>query len=108
MLLFILLTILVGGLFRSSLKKIKLPYTVLILFWGLASGFMYHYTGSDNMFYENIRSWSNIDPHMMLYIFIPPLLFEAALSLDFHIFKKSMKDLYMITKKLKTMILLNY
>ena len=32
---------------------------------------------------------SRIDPHTMLYVFLPPLIFESAFSIEWHLFKKT-------------------
>ena len=34
-----------------------------------------------------IKTWSNIDPHLLMLIFLPALIFEGAFSSDWHIFK---------------------
>ena len=34
------------------------------------------------------RIFASIDPHTMLFIFLPALLFESAQAIDFHVFKK--------------------
>jgi NhaP-type Na+/H+ or K+/H+ antiporter len=35
-----------------------------------------------------IQGIATIDPHSMLFIFLPPLLFESANAIDFHVFKR--------------------
>jgi NhaP-type Na+/H+ or K+/H+ antiporter len=37
---------------------------------------------------SSIRMWSNIDPHLLLYAFVPALLFGDAMALNTHIFFK--------------------
>ena len=34
-----------------------------------------------------IKTWSAIDPHMLLLLFLPALIFESAFNSDWHIFK---------------------
>jgi NhaP-type Na+/H+ or K+/H+ antiporter len=36
---------------------------------------------------DAVKSWGNIDAHLILLIFIPALIFESSFSLDWHIFK---------------------
>lgn len=33
-------------------------------------------------------AWSEIDPHLLLFVFLPALIFESAFNSDWHIFKK--------------------
>jgi len=41
-------------------------------------------------FLSNAVEWAgNIDPHVILYVFLPTLIFEAAFAMDVHTFKKS-------------------
>ena len=37
----------------------------------------------------SIEWGANLDPHLILYVFLPILIFEAAYALDVHVFKKS-------------------
>ena len=36
-----------------------------------------------------LNGGANLDPHLILYVFLPILIFEAAYALDVHVFKKS-------------------
>ena len=35
----------------------------------------------------SVARWSALDPHVILYVFLPILLFDSAFSVDFHIFR---------------------
>ena len=35
-----------------------------------------------------------MDPHLILYVFLPVLIFEAAFALDMHTFKKSVENAF--------------
>lgn len=35
-----------------------------------------------------MKTWSEFDPHLMLLVFLPALIFESAFNSDFHIFEK--------------------
>ncbi len=55
--------------------RIKLPYTVALVLVGLALSFQ-----------ETIRF--ELTPEIILLLFLPPLVFEAALHIDYHTFRK--------------------
>lgn len=93
---FIILAIVIGAATRHFLKKIPIPYTALLLLFGIALGalaklnFLDHWGGLDISIMENGISWAaNIDPHILLYVFLPILIFEAAFAMDLHTFKKT-------------------
>jgi len=98
-LLFIVFALLVGAGTRYFLSKVGLPFTVLLLLIGIFMGIL----GRNTFFHEwdvfgqtfdltiidrSINWAANIDPHLILYIFLPILIFEAAFALDVHVFKK--------------------
>lgn len=45
---------------------------------------------------ENTNIWRNIDPHLLMFIFIPPLVFESSINADFHIFRKSISQVFIL------------
>lgn len=94
-LLFIIFSIIIGGLASYGLKKISLPFTVALMLIGFILGIL----GRMDFFMDfldfpeadqSIKWASHIDPHLMLYIFLPILIFEAAFAMDVHIFKKTL------------------
>lgn len=99
-LLFIILALITGAATRHFLSKIGLPFTVALLLIGLGVGVL----GRHEIFGEfEIMGWvidtgvmdraiewaAHIDAHMLLYVFLPILIFEAAFAMDVHTFKKS-------------------
>ena len=64
-----------------------LPYTVNLLLFGLALGYLDKKVGTGGLGYlsHSIQSWRNLDPHVVLYMFLPPLIYESASSIDFHV-----------------------
>ena len=64
---FILLSVIIMGIVTLS-NKIKVAYPILLLIAGLGVGFLPNT--------PNIK----IDPHLIFIIFLPPLLYEAALA----------------------------
>ena len=99
-LLFIILAIIIGVATRHFVKRSPFPFTVLLLIFGLALGIanrlgvfgQFHMMGFDIGFKaisESIDFAANMDPHMLLFIFLPILIFEASYAMDLHTFKKT-------------------
>jgi len=108
---FLIVALTIGAATRHFLQKIPLPFTVLLLLIGLAMGGLnraYGPHGGDGhgadslsgetsgfwgMFVDTLSgaiSWGgNLDGHLILYVFLPILIFEAGFALDVHTFKKS-------------------
>tara|TARA_R110002096_G_scaffold407290_4_gene605749 strand:- start:513 stop:2861 length:2349 start_codon:yes stop_codon:yes gene_type:complete len=99
-LLFIILALIIGVATRQFLKKSPFPFTVLLLIIGIflglfnrlgyfgvftLGGFGFDFSG----FGDSINFAAHIDPHLLLFIFLPILIFEASYALDLHTFKKS-------------------
>lgn len=97
---FIIIAVLIGALTRFVFRKSPLPFTVVLLIIGIALGLLgrfdylsiYHIGGInlDLSFSNKAIDWAaNIDPHLLLYVFLPILIFEAAFAMDVHVFKKT-------------------
>ena len=76
-----------SALVRHVLKNTPIPYTVILIILGLAFGaasnvkqlrVLLDYTGIATM-----------DPHLMLFVFLPTLIFESAFVMDVHTFRKT-------------------
>jgi len=108
---FLILALLIGAATRHFLQRIPLPFTVLLLLIGLGMGALNraygphgghashggdaveHASGLWAKFIDTLSgaiSWGgNLDGHLILYVFLPILIFEAGFALDVHTFKKS-------------------
>jgi NhaP-type Na+/H+ or K+/H+ antiporter len=113
---FLIVALVIGAATRQFLKKVPLPFTVLLLLIGLAMGALnreYGPHGSqhaedavshevhDHGFFAELWAktvdtlsgaitWGgDLDGHLILYVFLPILIFEAGFALDVHTFKKS-------------------
>lgn len=83
-----------GAVLRSVLRHSRIPYTVALFAIGLATGILnraglFH---SWPEFSAGITSAANIRPDLILYIFLPILIFDAAYGLNLHIFKKTLAN----------------
>ncbi len=106
-LLFIIIALIIGGGTRHWLQKSPLPYTVSLLIIGLAIGaanrlgwFDAWHIGSlvINMDWlgQSVDWAGKIDPHIIMYVFLPTLIFEAAFAMDVHTFKKSFTNAFLL------------
>lgn len=80
-------TSLFSALVRRLLQgfKIRLPYTVVLLVLGILFGLV---SGQ----YDEIHIYAKVvdsDPHLILHIFLPVLIFESAFAMEFHTFVKT-------------------
>jgi len=90
-LIFISSSLFLGCLIRHVLKKSNIPYTVALLAIGLLTGFLGHFLASEHptsTLVQINKMIGGIDPKLVLFIFLPVLIFESAFSLDVHTFKK--------------------
>lgn len=90
-LLFIIMSIIIGVSTRHFVKKSPFPFTVLLLIIGLALGVANRlgYLEMADSISKSIDFAANMDPHMLLFIFLPILIFEASYAMDLHTFKKT-------------------
>ncbi len=97
---FVIISLIIGAGIRHLFRKSPLPYTVLLLIVGLGLGAATRLgwfslwnlggTGLDVGFLGRAVDWAgHIDPHLILYVFLPTLIFEAAFGMDVHTFRKS-------------------
>ena len=104
---FLIIALIIGAGTRHFLKKSPLPYTVSLLLIGLGLGALTRlgYFGEWNLLLFNFDTsfmgkaigWAgHIDPHLILYIFLPTLIFEAAFAMDVHTFKKSFANAFIL------------
>lgn len=73
-------------------KRIHLPYTVLLLVIGIVFGFI-------SKLSEALHQYaviSEVDPHLLLHIFLPILIFESAFVMEAHTFIKSFSQVLLL------------
>lgn len=68
---------------------IPLPYTVILLLIGVALGISEYYNMEQlRVLGDAIFEIKTMDPHLLLGVFIPPLIFESAFGTDFHVIRR--------------------
>lgn len=81
---FIFTACLLGAITRQVMKNWSVPYTVVLIILGIA-------IGSISRQFEEVRRYTALattNPHLVLTIFLPVILFESAFVMDIHVFWK--------------------
>ncbi|XP_055340491.1 uncharacterized protein LOC129589675 [Paramacrobiotus metropolitanus] len=91
--LFVFVTICIGITMQVLQPRIPIPYTVVILLIGIFYGVLSTFVHKPLAEYTEIVY---LDPHWILQIFLPVLLFESAFTLDFRIFRKLMGQILIL------------
>lgn len=91
---FVIISLIAGAFLKYILKKTPLPYSVGLFVFGILIGLLAR-SGiwtSFQIINDSIRFAANMNPELILYLFLPVLIFDAAYSLDVHIFKKTLTN----------------
>ena len=101
----LLVTVVVSGLLNKLGnmtiygKSLNLPFTVVMFFFGYFAAAVFSSSNSgDHADYQeqtafgvvsdSVASWKAAHPHVILFVLLPPLLFEDASSMDYYVFRK--------------------
>ena len=97
-LLFIILSLFIGINTKRFLRNIPIPYTVILLIIGILLGTADRFGWFDSIpFMHNAVDWAgHIHYKIILFVFLPTLIFEAAFDLDVHTFKKSFWNAFLM------------
>ena len=85
---FVIGALLLGALLKTALRNSKLPYTVVLLLVGIAAGGINQLElfGADSLISDTFTQVGHIDPHLILFLFLPTLIFESAYTMEPHLF----------------------
>ncbi|XP_031491543.1 sodium/hydrogen exchanger 8 isoform X2 [Nymphaea colorata] len=82
---------------RHLLRGTRVPYTVALLILGIALGAVAHGTNQKlGLLGEGIRLWSEINPGLLLAVFLPALLFESSFSMEIHQIKRCLVQMLLL------------
>lgn len=89
---FVVICLMAGALLKFGLKKTPLPYTVGLFAFGILAGVLdrLDLLSSIPILKASVDFAGNANPNMILYIFLPILIFDAAYELDIHVFRKTL------------------
>lgn len=95
--LFVGVSLFVGMASRHLLKNTSIPYTVALLILGIGLGSLeYGTTNGLGVLGDSIRMWASIDPNLILFVFLPALLFESSFAMDFHQIKRGFMQMLLL------------
>ncbi|CAF1492651.1 unnamed protein product [Adineta steineri] len=79
-------------IFSKFLKnKIPIPFTVSVLILGFIIGIIIREVNNNNNdFIYGVTELSEINPHLMYYIFLPLLIFDSSFNGHFHVIKQQL------------------
>ncbi len=88
-LLFIILALIIGAFVRFVLKGSQVPYTVALLILGIGIGLLHRsdFFGQ-HAIAQTLDLVADISPHLILFIFLPTLIFESAFAMEVHLFRR--------------------
>lgn len=74
----------IGALVTLVLSRMKssVPYTVVVFLVGVLLSCILDTTLDFGRFEDSVESWRDIDPELLLYLFLPALLFGEAMNLS--------------------------
>ena len=90
-LIFVVASLFIGSAVRNLLKGTCVPYTVTLLIIGLGLGlvqrsdFFHQYLPTVSATLDLV---SDIEPHLILFLFLPTLIFESVFAMEVHLFRR--------------------
>ena len=90
-LVFVIISLIIGAAIRHGLKGTQIPYTVALLIIGLGIGLVHRtpvvaeYSATLG---ETLDLVAEISPHLILFVFLPTLIFESAFAMEVHLFRR--------------------
>jgi NhaP-type Na+/H+ or K+/H+ antiporter len=89
---YLFLSLFLGSFFSYIISRFlpDLPYTVTIFVLGAIFAISFHNVSEENLFKISIAQWEGFNGELIIYIFLPALLFGHAMSLSFHRVKQNL------------------
>jgi len=95
--LYVTISLLVGIVIKIFLiELIPIPYTVVMLLAGFAMGSLAYALdeSNENIWYcQSVYIWISLDPHTLLYTFLPALIFASAHRVEYITFLKELPQI---------------
>ncbi|ALO33477.1 peptidase [Colwellia sp. MT41] len=90
-LVFVVLSLIIGAITRDVLKNTPIPYSVALLVIGLALGLLQRsgiFAQYIPLMEQTVLMIAEVDPHLILWLFLPILIFESAFAMEVHLFRR--------------------
>ena len=86
MIVFLFFALVLGAIINLVLVRVapRLPYTVVVFAVGAILSFIFSTITNDNPLKQSENLWNDFEPELLLYVFLPVLLFGEAMSLNFY------------------------
>lgn len=88
---FVILALIIGAFVRHGLKNLQVPYTVVLLIIGLCLGLVHRtewFNASTPLLANTLDLVADISPHIIMFVFLPTLIFESAFAMEVHLFRR--------------------
>ncbi|XP_010496350.1 PREDICTED: sodium/hydrogen exchanger 8 isoform X1 [Camelina sativa] len=90
-------SLVLGTACRQLFNGTRVPYTVVLLVIGIVLGSLEYGTKHNlGKIGNGIRIWYDINPDLLLAVFLPALLFESSFSMDVHQIKRCMGQMVLL------------
>ncbi|EOA37585.1 hypothetical protein CARUB_v10011936mg [Capsella rubella] len=90
-------SLVLGTACRQLFNGTRVPYTVVLLVIGIVLGSLEYGTKHNlGKIGNGIRIWNDINPDLLLAVFLPALLFESSFSMDVHQIKRCMGQMVLL------------
>ncbi|SFD19807.1 cation:proton antiporter [Pseudoalteromonas denitrificans] len=99
LLMFFVLSIIFGIILRRLLQNTAIPYSVALLLLGMLIGSLLDIELQTPIFHEVKAAFSlasQLDANLIMFIFLPALVFESAFSLEVHLFKRMLSQIALL------------
>jgi len=73
-----------------------IPYTCFLIIEGVGIGILNEYVNVSEPLSASIHMWETMDPHLLLYVFLPALLFGDSMGLNVHLEQKCFFSAFML------------
>ncbi len=85
-LVFLFYSLSMGAVITYVLSRLQteLPYTVVVFAFGSIIAVIFQNISGDDILNQSIDLWDTFEPRLILFIFLPALLFGESMSLNFH------------------------
>ncbi|MFT5719849.1 MAG: NhaP-type Na+/H+ or K+/H+ antiporter/CRP-like cAMP-binding protein [Motiliproteus sp.] len=97
--LMIAVALLLGSVLRRLTSNSRVPYSVTLLLVGLMIGWLDRsllLSASLPEFHLVLQSVTQLDPHLILFLFLPTLIFESAYSLEPHLLRRALPQIALL------------
>ena len=87
-----------GVVAKTLLRRSSVPYTVLLTVMGGILGLANDAAKPGTAFSKSalgisVNEWMEVNPHVLIFVFLPVLIFESALNCEWHIFKRQLNPI---------------